>query len=523
MSTGRATDAERFFAAIARHANSPVAALALADYYAIVKRFNDARRLLQDLAGDENSYAPATIRLASIDAIEGNRAVALSRLRELLIKHPKDSSAHLLRARLQLIDRKRDEALAETTAVISTESSSSLLAEAYFLTARIYSAGDRADDAIHAYEEVLKRDPYPLAALLALARLHLTRGALEQAATYGEQALAIGPRNPEAQSLLVRIHLASGSLAKAETELAVLQHAFPNSPTVMDLTAAVQLARNQTAAARASYARSLQFAPADLEALTGLVYLDLTGGRPKDAIALVERRLADAQPSVDVLILGARVYAATADIKQAETLLLRAINGDPDRLQAYSLLGQLYVTENRLEEAKGRFRDVLVRNPKAVAANTMLAILLEQQGHLAEAETEYQRVLGIDPRAAVAANNLAWIYVANNRNLDEALQLAQTAYQRDPEEPNINDTLGWIYYRKNMAGRAVSHLETSARTSPNNAIFQFHLGMAYMQNGNWDDARRALKRAVALQPHFDGIAEATKALASLENNGVTNQ
>jgi len=163
----------------------------------------------------------------------------------------------------------------------------------------------------------------------------------------------------------------------------------------------------------------------------------------------------------------------------------------------------------------------LTRNPKSVGANTMLAMLLEQRGQQAEAEKEYQRVLSIDPRAAVAANNLAWMYVASNRNLDEALQLAQTAYQRIPEDPNINDTLGWIYYRKNMADRAIPHLEASAQKSPKTADFHLHLGFAYIQTGNSEKARRALKQAFALKPELERSPEAVKALTLLEATGAT--
>ena len=60
----------------------------------------------------------------------------------------------------------------------------------------------------------------------------------------------------------------------------------------------------------------------------------------------------------------------------------------------------------------------------------MVAMLQEAQGKTADAEAGYKRVLAIDPLAAIAANNLAWLYVASERNLDEAMQYAQTAQQR---------------------------------------------------------------------------------------------
>jgi Flp pilus assembly protein TadD len=284
---------------------------------------------------------------------------------------------------------------------------------------------------------------------------------------------------------------------------------------VADLTALVQLARRQTADARASYARALQFSPNDLEALAGTVQIDLASGRAEEGLALIERRLTEAKPPVEVLLLAARTYGLTGHASKMETVLRQAIEADPARLDAYGQLGQLYVRQHRLAEATERFRDVLKYNPKSVSASTMVAMLLEQQGQQGEAEKEYRRLLGQEPRAAVAANNLAWIEVANSRSLDEALQLAQTAHQQLPDEPHVSDTLGWVYYRKDMASTAVPYLEASVQKLPNDPSSEYHLGMAYVQTGEWDKARRALKHAFALKPDFDGAVEAKKALTTI--------
>ena len=79
----------------------------------------------------------------------------------------------------------------------------------------------------------------------------------------------------------------------------------------------------------------------------------------------------------------------------------------------------------------------------------------------------------------------------------------------------MNDTLGWVYYRKNMAKEGIPYLETSVRKSPNDASFHFHLGMACVQSGDWNLARRALNQALALKPDFEGAAEARKALGMI--------
>ena len=216
--------------------------------------------------------------------------------------------------------------------------------------------------------------------------------------------------------------------------------------------------------------------------------LDLAAGHAKEATARIDAHLKTAQPTVELLVLAARVRGASGDMPGAETLLRKAIDTDTDRLQAYNMLGQIYARQGRLDDAKAQYLDVLKRDPKSISAGTMVAMVLEQQGKVPEAEKEYQRVLSVESNAAVAANNLAWLYVSSNRKLDEALQLAQTALQQLPDEPNIHDTLGWIYYRKNMAAAGDSRISSSStRTSPFDPVFRYHLGMALVQTGDWSE------------------------------------
>jgi tetratricopeptide (TPR) repeat protein len=184
-------------------------------------------------------------------------------------------------------------------------------------------------------------------------------------------------------------------------------------------------------------------------------------------------------------------------------------------LAAYGLLGQLFIQQKRLADAKDQFQELLKRNPRSVPVNTMLGMLLEMQKDLPAAELQYQKTLGVDPNAAVANNNLAWMYVAANRNLDQALQLAQTALKTLPEEPHVNDTLGWAYYQKGMFPQAVRHLELSAnRTTDDPSIF-YHLGMAYLKAGEMAKGVKALQRALSMNTPFDGVEEARKTLAGV--------
>src|SRR5262249_38075092 len=152
-------------------------------------------------------------------------------------------------------------------------------------------------------------------------------------------------------------------------------------------------------------------------------------------------------PDFNGLVLASRTYLAGGKPDKAEHLLQSAIEADPRKLETYSLLGQLYARENRVDDATRVYNDLVKRDEKSASAHTMLGLLYEHQGKVDEAEKAYKQALAAEPRTAVAANNLAMIHVTRNTNLDEARQLAESAQRELPDDPNVNDTLGWIYHK----------------------------------------------------------------------------
>jgi tetratricopeptide (TPR) repeat protein len=169
-----------------------------------------------------------------------------------------------------------------------------------------------------------------------------------------------------------------------------------------------------------------------------------------------------------------------------------------------------------MDEARGEFERLAELRPQsAVAAHTLVAMILQMENKPAEAQARYEKVMAMDPRAAVAANNLAWLYAERGGNLDVALQLAQTAKAQLSDRPEVNDTLGWVYYKKGLATLAIPAFRESVDKAPKVAAYQYHLGLAYAKNGNKEEARKALEQALALDPKFDGAADAHRVLGTL--------
>jgi tetratricopeptide (TPR) repeat protein len=512
LATGRVADAEPYFVTMAKVSNVEGAS-ALAQYYLLTARRADARRVLTEMTQRPETYADATVRLAYLDLAEGDRAAAWSRAKELLAKEPKNPRGLVLSATLLTRDRKYDEAITAVNKALTIDPSS---ARAHEAAGVVYAATDRRSDAQRSFENALKADQGSFVSAVSLAQLHLEARALDKSMTYAQQALALRPGNAEAQALVARNYMARGDVAQAKPIVEQLLKRTPNLAAAHDLNAALQLTSKQPDAARASYEHALALDANDIDAVTGLVLLDLSRGKKAEAGARIETTLARRNRDEASLLLAARSYAATGDLNKSETAFREALERNPNRLSTYAQLGELYRRENRLDDAVKQFERLLERDGRSVAASTMLGMIHEQRGDKPAAEREYRRALSINARAPIAANNLAWLYVSSNRQLEEALQLAQAAHQELPDEPNIADTLGWIYVQKRMETMAIPALESSVKQMPQNGMAQYHLGVAYLQSGDVVKARQALARSLTLGD-FEGSADARKALQSLAN------
>jgi tetratricopeptide (TPR) repeat protein len=511
LATNRPASAEGPLKTIHDVTHTPASAFDLAEFYAGIGNEPAARDLLQGLLIDTRAATSANARLAALDYKTGHRDEAYRRLAVVLDKEPDNLQALLVKSTLLVADAKPDEALAAATTAKDRHPESTA---ALFVLGRVQSVRKQPEAAIAAYQEVLRLNPRATDAKLALAQLTLARGQPDTSVGFSTEALVNEPANGDAKLMLVRGLLAQGDLDRAATDLKQLMALFPNSADVHTEMGMLLGRRRDFVGARRELERAQQLQPDGIEALGGLLALDLAVGDKASAKARVDARVA-ANPTAVLLTLAARTYAASGDFDAAESYLRRSIDLDSTYLAAYGGLGQLYASQGKLGPALAEFQALAARSPKSVPTLTMLGIILQAEGNEAAARGQFERVLQIDPEAAVAANNLAWIYAETNGNLDIALQLAKTAQEHLPGAPEVNDTLGFIYYKRGLASLAIPPLKMSAEKDPDNATYRYHLGLAYASAGDSVQARQSLARALALKPDFRGAEDARHVLGSL--------
>jgi tetratricopeptide (TPR) repeat protein len=161
---------------------------------------------------------------------------------------------------------------------------------------------------------------------------------------------------------------------------------------------------------------------------------------------------------------------------------------DSNYLPAYSSLAEIFIASKQEDRAIAEYQKILAIRPDNAMVYTLIGMLEDARQNFDAAADNYRKALERDQNAAIAANNLAWLYAVTGKgNIDEAVRLAQAVVQRNPNVAGFVDTLGWVYYKKNLYAASVEQLqkavaldEASARTvngSPS-ATYQYHLGMA---------------------------------------------
>lgn len=513
LASGRVDQAEKYLKRVSDLSGSPSSIFTLAEYYIATRRSARAVELLEPLVLERRASG-AKQRLARAYAAANQPAKAHALIEEILAANPADSATLLLKGQLLLEQGRREEALPVVKAAVAAEPTS---IGAQFTLGKVYASRGDAEGARAAFKQVLKENPAATAAQVELANIELSDSVVGSAAAIRALDGAPSARGVSVESklALMRSLLTAKQFDRAEQELRWLLDRAPNVAAVHAQAGVLAASRNDVVAARSAFERALSLDPDSVEGLGGLLALDLNRKDFAAAKVRVDRRLEGPSVSPAVLLLAARTYSSVNDLAGAEKALRRVIEADATLLPAYELLAQVYVKQNRLDDARREFDNLAQRQSAPASALTMSGLLLLSAGQTAEARKRFEQAVAADDRAVVAANNLAWMYADSGERLSDALRLARTAAEIVPNNADVLDTLGWVYLKSSLPALAVTPLARAVGIDPKHAGYQYRLGLAYARSGDADRGRTALNRALELDGGASWAGDARRVLAGL--------
>lgn len=385
--------------------------------------------------------------------------------------------------------------LAKLRADPTDQKSRLLLAEAYMQEGRVTGNHPYYDAAaMQLLQEVLRTDSENFEALCCQASLSLTQHHFSQGLALAQQAQQLNPQSGYVYGLLTDANVELGRYDEAVKMADKMNQVRP------DLTAY----------ARVSYLRE--------------IYGDMPGAIQAMDMAVKAGATGLEQTEWSRVALG-HLYEVSGQLDQAQGYYQQALAMRPN--YAYALAGLARVAAARHDYPAAINNLNLARaTVKDYAFTDELVDVYRLNHQPAEAAKMAQESVEMLADAAKQANDneqlghytdreLAYAYLKTN-DLDKALEHAKIEYARRPDNIDVNETLGWVYYKRGDYKEAQQYMQVARRTHSQNPVLLCRAGLILTKIGQAAEGRILIEKAVKTAPYLNPevTAEGETLLAS---------
>jgi len=403
------------------------------------------------------------------------------------------------------------------------------------------SVGNR-NRALEILRHAMESNPESSRVMLAKAQFYSRGNMIDEALKLAEKARLIDIDNIDVRVFLMELYLRLGQDENAITlalDTNIMEHSFESNLTL---------------------ARVYQQA-----------------NRPRKALSIYKQQAKKAGFHTERLYILAQSMIDLQALEDARHTLFKAIEGNPSHTASLVSYISLQLRLNENENALQRSRKFVQSHKDIPVSHLMLADSLVQLDQLNEAVKVYQHGLGVgflpqlvlglsstqmelqEPESAaktlatywrrheaiggaysvflieqdswkqakstlkvlvestdenpIHLNNMA--YVLDQLNEPNALDYAKRAHQVAPDNPYINDTVGWLLVKSGNAEEALRYLRQAAARAGSLPEIRYHLGKALLELGRHDEARQELQSAIESGSRFNGYSDAKKILDTL--------
>ena len=147
-------------------------------------------------------------------------------------------------------------------------------------------------------------------------------------------------------------------------------------------------------------------------------------------------------------------------------------------LKAYANAAEVQFNQGSYGEAESQYRKILMIEPMNVHALSNLGVVQVNQGNYAEAEKSIKKALAYFYDSAPAHYLLGVIYMRQNL-LDEAVEEIKESLKLEGKNANAHLTLGMIAAQRKKRGEAEGYFKQAIALDSSNATAHFNLAVLY--------------------------------------------
>ncbi len=485
---------------------------ALADFFIGDKEIDKARTALDPLtrSKDQDIALRAKNKISTILLSEGKKDEARTLIDEILAADERNTEALLRRSALQIDAEDYDQAIVNLRTVLDNSPDR---ADAMLLMSAAFERQDNFSFAQAEMTKAFEASKKDAKVGNQFARFLLRRKNTSRAEEILIDSLAAYPGDIENLRLLASIRLAQQDWRGAEEVGVLLEQAGDQNVLASSIKSAAYIGLEDFDSVIDTLTARNQDAPLSGQPLTALIAAYIRQERTAEAEELLTRML-DADPdNYAAQLLLARVYGTQKDAVKFESALNAAIESHPDRMEAYDMLYRSYLADGRRNMAADLIERGLRASPQNDALKVFKADVLLSQGDREGALAIYASLIDARPNDRIIANN--FVSLSSDLHLDDAsvaraLEVAKTI--ESLENPVYRDTVGWAYYRAGQYDKALEYLTQAVAGSEDNAEMLYHLGAAQAASGDAVAAKSTLEKALSIGGDGFVYADETRAL-----------
>ena len=277
----------------------------------------------------------------------------------------------------------------------------------------------------------------------------------------------------------------------------------------------IQLDMGQTAPAEQQLVHYLELSKASQEA-------EQQAGRAEALLALSQiaqkmgqmdranQWLSQIPASVDPIRLGSRraeLLVQQGRKDEARLVLSQIKTTTPEQSRRKALvLAQWLREQKQSAAAREVILQALTEHPDNQELLTELSLIAEKLQRYDEMESVLRNLMKSHPKDPHAYNALGYSLADRKLRLQEAHQLITQAVALAPEDPYIQDSLGWIEFRLGRHQEALRILQAAYKAKPD-AEIAAHLGEVLWTLGQHQEAGTFWREGLLLKPDNDTLLE----------------
>ena len=441
---------------------------------------------------------------AEILRISGNAAEGVRILEAYLQGNPKDYGVteELIRSYILMGNTKKADQLLRSIPV-AERSQNAVIFEAYIVESQGNPTKAKA-----ILKAALKKNPSFGLALAELARINEKMNLPQEAlAAYREllELTSIESTSPEHFQIrlqILRIQLIEGQIQEA---LATVNDG-PKSASFL-LEAANRFSRaGQFAEAEKLLRESEQYGVPPEETALNLSALRLLSTKdPRAAIVPLESIATKHPLYPEAMLRKVQLLAEAGDDAAAAEAATAARKNAPESkllwgVEAHSLsrLGKHAEAAEIVEKALNKF-------PGDEQLLFTLASIQDAGGDKKAALSTMERLIQQYPSNAQALNYVGYTLAEENRDLERALSLINSALEQTPKASHIVDSLAWVQYRLGLYAEAWKSIQRCIELGGNESVIWEHYADIALALGKKAEARKGLQTAIDMKP--DNVEE----------------